>query len=200
VSDRLRTFVALALPSEQAQALAAWFAPRLERVAGVRPVPAANLHVTLVFCGLLDGEARQRVVAAVRAERSGLPPCELAPERVAALGSVVALTLRPIRGGEALAGLQARLDDRLTAEGLAEREHRPWLPHVTVARARGRARPPLGRDTDTVDVPATDLRPSGVAVYASVPMRGGVRYDPLLHIGFEEDEDAPGMPAGPRGG
>src|SRR2546423_385273 len=131
----LRTFVALALAEGEAAALAAWAARALAGVPDVRPVPAPNLHATLVFCGMLPPDERDRVADVTRAEAAGVPLPVLEPRRVAVLGSVVAAVYEPVGETAPLLALQARLAERLAEAGLAQRENRPWLPHVTVGRA-----------------------------------------------------------------
>src|SRR3954447_21962566 len=188
----LRTFVALALAARDATELAAWAADALAGVPDVRPVPAANLHATLVFCGMLQEPERSEVARLTRAEAEGVPLARLAPKRVSALGSVVAVVYEPVGDAAPLLGLQARLAARLSDAGLAPLENRPWLPHVTVARARRGVRPRLGR----VDPPPAGISPSGVAAYTSLPMQGGVAYRPIAFIGNDADTRAHAAPDG----
>src|SRR5690349_13636632 len=129
----LRTFVALALHEHEQAALAEWAAGALGGVPELRLVPAPNLHATLVFCGPLPPPDREQVVAITREEVGASVRCVLAPRRVAALGSVVAATYEVVDGAEPLLALQSRLAARLTGAGLAQPEHRRWLPHVTLA-------------------------------------------------------------------
>ena len=187
--DTLRTFVALALDEADAGPLARWAESALGEVAGLRLVPAANLHATLVFCGSVARERAPEIVAAVEEEATGEGPFRLMPERVKALGSVVAVVYRT-SDPERLAALQDRLAQRLVGAGLAKREERPWLPHVTVARARGRG---VRLRLPRVEPPSGDLSPSGVAAYTTVPVPGGVTYRPLALIGLRADttESAP---------
>jgi 2'-5' RNA ligase len=182
----LRTFVALALGEADAASLASWAEQALRGVDGLRLVPAANLHATLVFCGMLEPPAREAVAEAVRAEAVGVPLAALEPWRVAVLGSVLAVTYEPAGEAGPLLELQHRLARRLTAAGLAPPEPRRWLPHVTVARARRGVRPRPG----TVAPPSAGLSPSGVAAYTTVPVQGGVVYRPIAFIGPDEDTRA----------
>jgi 2'-5' RNA ligase len=67
----------------------------------------------------------------------------------------------------------AELQERLERLGVYRREHRPWLPHVTVFRTRKRAglrlEPP---NTCSIHVVRS-------ALYRSSPGPGGARYDAL---------------------
>jgi 2'-5' RNA ligase len=99
-------------------------------------VPEANLHVTLVFLGERDpGDVA--AIADVLAGCTGAAP-ELEWAGTVALPPrrprVLAVRLR--EGGDELARLQACVAGGLAARGLYAPEHRPFLAHVTVARAR----------------------------------------------------------------
>src|SRR4051794_38776877 len=120
----LRTFVALALAAADARELAAWATDALAGVRDVRPVPAANLHATLVFCGMLHEPERGEVARLTRAEAEGVPLATLSPRRVSVLGSVVAVVYEPVGDAAPLLALQARLAARLSAAGLAAHEDR----------------------------------------------------------------------------
>src|SRR3954471_18755289 len=109
MADRLRVFVALSLAPDEAEPLAGWAHAALGGVEGLRLVPPANLHATLVFCGWLAAEQAERVVTVTREEAAGEGAVPLVPERLAVLGSVVALLLRAGEGSERLAALQRRL-------------------------------------------------------------------------------------------
>jgi 2'-5' RNA ligase len=81
--------------------------------------------------------------------------------------------------------LAEHLHERLESLGVYEREARPWLPHVTVARFRERPklRPPLpeiGR-----------FAPSGAAAFLSRLRRTGAQYEVL--------ESCPLGPSAPSG-
>src|SRR3954451_24839 len=190
----LRTFVALALAPGEAADLAAWATGALAGASGLKAVPAANLHATLVFCGMLQQPERDEVARIAVAEGEGVPLPALVPKRVSVLGAVVAVVCEPSGDTAPLLALQAGLAERLTGAGLAPREDRPWLPHVTVARAPRGVRPRPGR----LEPPAAGISPSGVAAYTSVPMQGGVVYRPIAFIGLDADTRA--LVAPDRGG
>jgi 2'-5' RNA ligase len=173
-----RLFVALDLPEGVVASLLAWQAPLL-REAGdaLRPVAPEALHVTLCFLGW-------------RPESSIEPLAELAeacagPVAGLALGEPLWLPRRhprvlaiaiDDRHGE-LGALQARLVERLVTGGWHEPEARPYLPHVTIARVRGDARPPSG-----IALPASPevvFEGAAVTLYRSRLERAGARYEPL---------------------
>jgi RNA 2',3'-cyclic 3'-phosphodiesterase len=196
VPGNLRLFVALTLEPSESERLAAWAAEALEARGGLRLVPAANLHVTLAFCGAVAEERVGEVVAHAREATAGLPSPVLHPVGVHAFGLAVVGVAHRIEGeaeAERWSAAVVRLRSALTHAGLARPDDRPFRPHVTVARARRGVRVRVGG----IEPPSGDLGPSGVAVYASLPVPGGVRYQPLAHIGF--DARRPGTTS-PQGG
>jgi RNA 2',3'-cyclic 3'-phosphodiesterase len=181
-APKVRLFVALDLPEPIVEALAAWRAPLVRERDALRAVPRASLHVTLAFLGWQEEES--------------IPPlAELVLACAGGTGGVAGLALGeplwlPRRRPRVLAvaiedrhaqlgALQERLVERLVAGGWYEREARPYLPHVTVARVRGGgvlARPELSPPT------APPFDGAAVVLYRSHLASAGARYEPLaLH-------------------
>ena len=132
-----------------------------------RPVPAANRHVTLVFIGDAD-TAPALAEAPPRAVLRVTRPLLLPPRRP----RVLAVGLEDASGE--LTAYQARL-----ARALDRVEDRPWLPHVTVGRARDRRGVRSGHPTFAVA--AQEFTPPSATLYAS---RGG-RYEALVTLAAE---------------
>ena len=176
--ERLRLFVALLLPEEALARLAEWQEDELGASKDARLVPRQNLHVTVAFLGSTPAAELDGIRDAVRgAAAEGAPPL-FEPLRYRETRSVGMVVMSDENGrGAALA---ARLFDRLERLGVYEREHRPWLPHVTVIRFRTRPRlspalPNLGRVVSSeMAVMISRLRPSGAQyeVLESVPIGG----------------------------
>jgi RNA 2',3'-cyclic 3'-phosphodiesterase len=166
---RLRLFLALRLPDDALDALAAW---QERKLAGdARLVPRGNLHVTLAFLGSRPAAELDAIVAVLRDEAAATSGVELEVERYRETRSVGMLVLRDLTGeATELAG---RLGERLERLGVYRRERRPWLPHVTVLRHRKppRLAPP---------VPALGaVAPSDAAAFLSRLHPGGARYEVL---------------------
>lgn len=171
-SGTLRLFVGLPLRPEPAWDLEAW--TRDHARGGWRRVPAGNLHVTLVFLGATPEERVTEIGEAMREACADLcaPAFDLAGLR--RLGSVLAALLAPRdAGAEQLTTVQEAL-----ARRLGQVEERAWLPHVTLARARGTSRP---RVPDTA-LPPLELDLAEVVLFASEPVVEGVRYRPLASV------------------
>lgn len=151
---RARLFVALELPTAVRTELVRWTAERLSDLDWLRPVEAEKLHVTLCFLGSQPVDqipaiaddckkiASHAGVALALGEALWLPPRRprLLAVAVPEPGRAAA------EPGQALSRLQSALASELERGGWYERERRPFLAHVTVARAakRARGRPPRG--------------------------------------------------------
>lgn len=124
----LRLFTALWPGPVTRRVLQAW-ADTLDWPAGVRRVRPADLHLTLQFLGEVPADRLPAVRAALDLPS---PRTGLALDRASVFHGG-ALVLEASRVPEPLLALQAALDDRLRALGLAP-ETRRWRPHVTLAR------------------------------------------------------------------
>jgi 2'-5' RNA ligase len=125
-----RLFFALWPERRAAEALAAQGA-RLARAARGRAVPAASLHLTLVFLGEVAAArvaALHRAAGAVEAGGFDLVLDEVGCFRQSGVAWAGCNAPPP-----ALLVLQALLAERLGAEGFAP-EGRPFAPHLTLVR------------------------------------------------------------------
>lgn len=164
--DRLRLFLALELPDDVAAELSRWVERHLAHGRA-----ADSFHVTLAFLGSQPRTALGPIVDVLRREARTTDPFVLEPVRYRETRSVGMLVLADPSG--AATSLAARTQNGLEALGMYEREHRPWLPHVTVTRFRVRPR---------LDPPLDGLgpfAPSGAAALLSRLHRSGARYEVL---------------------
>jgi RNA 2',3'-cyclic 3'-phosphodiesterase len=146
---------------------------RAVAASGGRPVPAANLHLTLAFLGEVEGDRQAAVerAAVAAAETSG--PFELALTEIGVFERVGALWL----GGPAqgpLATLVRELDGRLSEQGFdLARKH--FRAHVTLARKVAGGELSVLGPLETVIAWAV----SELALVASVTDPAGARYEVL---------------------
>jgi 2'-5' RNA ligase len=168
-SDRRRLFCALTLPDPVLDRLVEW--QRAALAGQERPVPRANLHITVAFLGSRPAGDVQAVAAELSAAAGRAGPIRLSVKGYRETRSVGMLVL------DDHAGHAGRLADevfeRLSEIGVYEPERRRWLAHVTVLRFRQPPRlrpslPDLGR-----------FSPSGAAVYHSLLRPGGAQYEVL---------------------
>ena len=175
--ERPRLFVALPLPDDARQQLAAWQECELAGAADTRVVPTANLHVTLAFLGARPASDVDPVLELLRATARGARRPVLAAVRYRETRSVGMVVLEDEDGRAAR--LAGEVGEGLERLGVYERERREWLPHVTVLRFRRPPRlapsvPELGR-----------VSPSEVALYHSVLRPTGAQYEIVESVALD---------------
>jgi 2'-5' RNA ligase len=182
--ESARLFVALELPDDVKAVLGDWAVVQLGGTDGLRAVSAEALHLTLCFLGWRPVAEIERIAAECAA---------LADERPVhvSLGDglwlprrrprVVAVGLDATSDADArrLSALQSRLSAALAAGGFYEPEQRPFLAHVTVARAGRRAR---ARATELPAPEPVSFSLSTVTLFRSHLGPGGSRYEPLARV------------------
>ena len=164
--ERIRLFCALDLPDDARNELCAWAEASLADRG--RLVPAENLHLTLAFLGHRPVGEVPGIVAELRAAAAA---AHIRPKRIKE-GLEAGMIVLDDVGGAATA-LADDLQARLEALGVYRREHRPWLPHVTVVRRpeRGGELPELANRCSIHVVRS--------ALYRSSLAAGGATYDAL---------------------
>ena len=108
----------------------------LQRSCGGRAVAARNIHLTLVFLGSVprdNAPGLQALAATVNAA-----PFVLALDRAAYWRHNRIVWVGATHCPEALAGLVAQLEQRLSAEAYSL-DRRPYAPHITLLRNARRA-------------------------------------------------------------
>jgi len=163
----VRIFLGCFLTPASAQALTESFRRLVATVPGMRPVPVANLHVTLHFLGSVPADR----VDQIRALVEGLPATGISTRVLALTGFP-----KPARARV----LVARLDDPdgqlLHWHGMLARrwptgETRRFDPHATLARSRSPVRLPVLPEIGDL---AVALEPP--AAYVSETLPEGARY------------------------
>jgi 2'-5' RNA ligase len=169
--ERLRLFLALRLSDDVLGEIERW---QRDSLPNIRIVPREHLHVTLAFLGQRPSGELEPIVDALCDAAAGAGKIQLTPVRYRETRSVGMLVLED-EGGTA-ARLAGDLQERLERLGVYEREGRPWLPHLTVARWRDRPRLRLGPPAMGTFVP------SDAAAYLSRLHPGGARYEVLESV------------------
>lgn len=134
-APRQRLFFALWPDDETRGALARLARERLAKASG-RPVPAQNLHLTLVFLGHVDAE--RRACAERAADGLSARAFTLELSRTGYWPRPRVLWSAPDETPDALSGLASALSEALVACG-HEPESRPFRAHITLARKVARA-------------------------------------------------------------
>jgi 2'-5' RNA ligase len=179
-------FVALDLPEELREGIAAWGRQELADPV-LRPVAQESLHVTLAFLGHRPESEIEEIGQVVRENGAPAPwvelldPVQRPPRGRARLYALPVLS----PGTEAL---QEGVAKALTSAGFYEPETRPFWPHVTLARVRsegrGSKRPALVSDPPG-ELPAELSEPQicrRMTFYRSELQPTGARYVPLAQV------------------
>lgn len=170
------------------------------RDSGGRPVPVANLHVTLAFLGSVPERRLPQLAAIARrtaapafsedaASASGGPGLDLVFERLEYWQAAQVLCAVPVRPPPPVAALARRLQERLTESGFAPDQKtsksagsniaKPFRPHVTLARKA--LRPPRSMAMEAVTwsfaelvLLASETRPEGAEYRLLEPFTLGI--------------------------
>ncbi len=173
----MRVFVAVFPPPEVREALHR-AALALPSSGAFRLTAPEKIHLTLKFLGEISEDALTRAAQALGSACEGHGRFEVATSGFGVFPSerkARILWAGTGEGSERLRELAGEVEDGLAAVGF-ERETRPYLPHITLGRARGR---PVGFDAGGVSAPALRFTVCGLDLVRSVPGAGGVTYSSL---------------------
>ena len=148
-----------------------------------RLIGPAKIHLTLKFLGEVAEDDLGLVMQALEPLREGQEPFEVSTSDFGAFPSQKRARILWAglgEGAEPLRAVAQSVEDLLEPAGF-EREVRPYVPHLTLGRARGRQ----AKLHDTsVFPPALRFTVSGVELVQSVPGEGGVTYSILKTYAF----------------
>ncbi|MFN5757037.1 MAG: RNA 2',3'-cyclic phosphodiesterase [Planctomycetia bacterium] len=125
-----RLFIAIDLPKQVCWQLGQLVA---EPPRGVRPVRAAQLHLTLHFLGDVEDESRAALETALARVRQGPFPIALRGTGVFPPRGRPTVLWAAVAESPPLVELHAAIATAIESCGL-DVEHRPYVPHVTLAR------------------------------------------------------------------
>ena len=177
----MRLFVAVDVPDDVRDALAAAVEPFRDSMPGARWTPPENWHVTLKFLGIAPAAELEGIVEAVREAAAEHTAFRARVEGVGAFPS--ARKTRVVwagitdRHGE-LAAL-ARSVDRELEFGFPK-EERPFSGHLTLARLKQQAALPA--ELGALDVTSRPFRVGAVRLYRSHLQRPAARYEVLRQL------------------
>jgi 2'-5' RNA ligase len=175
---QLRLFVAVDLPDDVRDALAAAIAPLRELLPTARWIPPESWHITLKFLGSAPAAAVEEVASAV-GEAVGEHTAFRA--RLSGVGAFPSASrARVVWAGvegrhEELAALARSVDRAL--EFAFPKEERPFAAHLTLARLKEQAR--LPDELAALDVTSRPFRVGAVRLYRSHLGRPHARYEVL---------------------
>lgn len=178
----MRTFVAVFPPPEVREAL--FRAARdLPASKDFRLVSQEKIHLTLKFLGEVAEDKLSGVAQALQPLRESREPFEVSTSGFGAFPSERRARILWAGVGEGsgpLRTLAQEVEALLESAGF-EREGRPYVPHLTLGRVRGR---PVKLDTVEGPSPALRFAVAGVDLVQSVPGEHGVTYSVLQTYSF----------------
>ena len=178
--------MALNLPETVRSGIEAWGDGALGDPA-LRRLPAASLHVTLVFLGYRAEKEIGRLAEIVEAIEGPAPLVALRDPVPRPARGRARLFALPIHSPDAVS-LQEALESELVAERLHKPEKRAFWPHLTVARVRPEGRGskrPRRVSSPPGPLPQALLQPTScvrVALYRSELKPQGAKYTPLAQV------------------
>ena len=178
----MRTFVAVFPPQRVREAL--FRAARdLPASKAFRLIGPEKLHLTLKFLGNVAEDDLIPVEQALEQLRGKHEPFELETSGFGAFPSERRARILWAGVGEGSGPLRVvaqSVDDLLEPAGFG-REHRPYVPHLTLGRARS---PGVKIEDTSISLPTLRFSVSGVDLVESVPGGGGVTYSVLETYSF----------------
>ena len=178
----MRTFVAIFPPPEVREALFR-AARELPSSKDFRLVGPEKIHLTLKFLGDVSGDDLTVVTQALEPVRESHDPFHVSTSSFGAFPSerrARILWAGVGEGSDQLRDVAREVEDLLEPAGF-ERERRPYMPHLTLGRARGR---PAQLDDNGTTPPAHRFTVSGMDLVRSVPGDAGVTYSVLATYSF----------------
>lgn len=178
----MRLFIALEVPGPARAAIVRWRDSVLGGHEQLRPVAEDALHATLVFLGWRPQEAVPGIWELAATAAGALPAPTLTPARLVPVPPrrprLVALDLDD--EDASAAAVHGAVAEALAAADLHEPEARPFWPHVTLARVRGRGR--IGRIDPGTPPPQRPFSVRTVTLYRSHLHPSGARYEALERL------------------
>lgn len=189
----MRLFIGIGLSPDCRRAIAGAVSPLREKGIPVSWTPEHNLHLTLKFLGETPA-SRVNELAGLMAEAGrSIPPFMLRIEEAGAFPTI--RTPRVLWIGireplELVRKLHQNMENALSGAGFP-RDERPFHPHVTVGRVRGRVAPGWGETyASTVSGVAFDsVFVASYRVYESRLSPSGAHYSVLREVPFGEEAD-----------
>lgn len=138
--DRIRTFIAIEIPTDIRQKIGEFQRRLMGRIGGVSWVKIGNIHLTIKFLGDVQISSLQSVKKILEEETRGVSPFKMKVQGFGAFPSIERPRILWIGTtqieGNSFHLFKRRCDERLLKLGF-EKEDRPYRPHLTIGRCRG---------------------------------------------------------------
>jgi RNA 2',3'-cyclic 3'-phosphodiesterase len=179
----IRTFVAVFPPPAVQEAL--FQAARdLKASRDFRLVGQEKIHLTLKFLGDVAEDDLDSVKQALKPMRESRDPFDVSISNFGAFPTEkkARILWAGIEEGQEHLRAMAEEVENLLEPASFERENRPYVPHLTLGRARTRR---TTLDTTKTSPPALHFTVSGVDLLESAPGKNGVTYSTLATYPFK---------------
>ncbi|WP_206950914.1 RNA 2',3'-cyclic phosphodiesterase [Trinickia acidisoli] len=186
--DWHRCFIALVPDAVTRDALAAMPVGTAARRIGVD-----QLHMTVAFLGSVPPEQGAQLAARLGSVVAPLPAQRAQCSEYWPSAAHPRLVVVPFAGEDGLATLEMRVRELVAGLGLPIDDHRPFRPHITLARFARSARPAreaaVGRVRSSAGSPPDAARLQVIprfdtlTLYSSTLARHGARYRALASVG-----------------
>lgn len=181
--DWHRCFIALVPDTATRDALAA-----MPVGAAARRVSIDQLHMTLAFLGTVPPATGARLASQLASVVAPLAVQRAEPAETWPSAAHPRLVVVPFSAGEGLAQFERRVRALVAGLGLPIDDHRPFRPHITLARfarsVRPAREPVLGRpgSPPAAAMLAVTPRFDRLTLYSSTLARHGARYRALASV------------------
>jgi 2'-5' RNA ligase len=182
----IRTFVAVFPPPEVREALFQ-AARNLPTSGDFRLVGKEKIHLTLMFLGDVAEDDLDNVKRVLQPIRERHDPFEVSISAFGAFPSdrkARILWAGVEEGSEHLRTVAEDVENLLAPAGF-ERETRPYVPHLTLGRARTRR---TELDTSETSLPALRFTVSALDLVKSTPSKNGINYSILATYPFHSSQ------------
>jgi len=184
----LRSFIGIGLPRECCRAIAGAISPLGAKGGPVSWIPERNLHLTLKFLGEIPSGRTDEVAGLMAGAAREIPPFEFRVEEGGGFPSLRAPRVLwiGIREPLELVGkLHQNMEDALSGAGFP-RDERPFHPHVTVGRVKGKVASGWGEQYASVVSGTTfcTVYATSYRLYESRLSPSGANYTVLREIPF----------------
>ena len=190
----MRAFVGIGLPPSVRRAIAEAASPFRVLRLPVSWTPEGNLHLTMKFLGEIPSGRVEEIGELLLAAAGDVPAFDLTVEGAGGFPGLRAPRVLwvGIREPLVLVGkLQENMETMLSGAGFP-REGRPFHPHITVGRVRGRIPPGWGEEYARVlsGIPFGTAGVNSCQLYESRLSPGGAEYTVLREIPLSRGAEA----------
>jgi len=191
MESSIRSFIAIDLSDPFRRQIEAFIQELRKSDAQVRWVRTEGIHLTLKFLGNVAPELIEEIKPALARIASQTAPIRIEPEACGAFPTIKSprVIWVGIRGQIGpLAELVRRVETAMVPLGF-EQEGRPFKPHLTVGRVKGRLRLQALQQIllEHRDFSAEAFDAAEVVLYKSDLRPDGARYTPLFKAAFSGD-------------